>query len=163
VIALGRMLQDEAFADGAGAAIAADAISELIALEVLRAEAPRFRSLPRSPGIRRALERIESDCSEALGIEALAKDAGMSRYHFSRRFHQEVGQSPYAYLTGVRLQCAAELLHRGASTVAEAAFSAGFSDLGRFGRKFKARFGCTPSVYATQRGARIAPRIATSA
>ena len=68
-----------------------------------------------------------------------------------RRFREQVGKSPYAYLQQVRLQRAAELLGRGRATVTEAAFAAGFTDLGRFGRKFRETYGCTPSAFAAAR------------
>ncbi len=148
IITLGRLLQAEAFTPGAGGLQAADALAEVLALQVLRAEAPRVRALPPSPPVRRALERIEADFAEPLQVEQLAREAGMSRFHFSRRFLEQVGMSPYAYLQEVRLRRAAELLKRGHATVAEAAFSVGFSDLGRFGRKFRQKYGCVPSRFA---------------
>ena len=48
------------------------------------------------------------------------------------------GKAPYAYLIDLRVQRAAELLRAGRSSVTEAAFAVGFSDLGRFARAFRA-------------------------
>jgi AraC-like DNA-binding protein len=51
----------------------------------------------------------------------------------------------------VRLQRAAELLGRGRANVTEAAYASGFTDLGRFGRRFRETYGCTPSAFAMAR------------
>jgi AraC-like DNA-binding protein len=147
VTALAQLLQTEAFEGGAGALMAADALSEALALKLLRV-APRGARCGRSPGIRRALEQIEQRYAESLDVDTLARTASMSRYHFSRRFQEELGVSPYAYLQQWRLARAAELLKGGRSAVTEAAYSCGFSDLGRFGRKFRQRYGCAPSAFA---------------
>jgi AraC family transcriptional regulator len=147
VISLAQLLQSEAFEGGAGALMAADALSEALALRLAR-QAPRAARCGRNPGIRRALERIEQRYAEDLDVETLARTAAMSRYHFSRRFQEELGLSPYAYLQQWRLARAAELLKGGRAAVTEAAFSCGFSDLGRFGRKFRQRYGCAPSEFA---------------
>ncbi|MGC4119786.1 MAG: AraC family transcriptional regulator [Myxococcales bacterium] len=133
---------------GAGHALAAEALVEAALVEALRpgTACPSAGSAP-DPRIRRALELIQSRYAEPLAIEDLAAAAGMSRFHFSRRFLRVVGQSPYRYLTETRLKRAAELLARGRGSVTEAALAAGFGDLGRFGRLFRRRFGCTPSQY----------------
>src|SRR5438477_307637 len=102
------------------------------------------------PGFTRAARRTPSPArhtrSAPLSLDELARLAAMSRFHFSRSFHEQVGHSPYAYLTTVRLRRAAELLGCGSANVTEAAYASGFTDLGRFGRKFRAAYGCTPSA-----------------
>lgn len=151
VIALARMLQDEAFSSDAGALMGADALAEALALKVLRVHPRHSTPGPRAPGVRRALEHIEARYAEPLSLDELARTAALSRFHFSRVFREQVGKSPYAYLQHVRLQRAAELLGRGRASVTEAAYGTGFTDLGRFGRKFKQAYGCTPSAFAAAR------------
>lgn len=146
LLTIARLLQQEAFEGGAGALMAADALSEVLTLKLLKV-APRSTERSTSPGIRRALDEIAVRYAEPLSVDALASTAAMSRYHFSRRFQEQVGQSPYAYLQQVRLQRAAELLKGGRAGTTEAALSCGFTDLGRFGRKFRERFGCAPSAF----------------
>lgn len=150
LIALGRLLQSEAFETDAGALMSADALSEALALKLLRAH-PRAQGSARSPGVRRALDHIEAHYAEPLSLDDLARTAAMSRFHFSRCFQREVGASPYAKLQQVRLARAAELLARGRANVTEAAYASGFTDLGRFGRKFRERYGCTPGRFARAR------------
>ncbi len=148
LITIAQLLQAEAFEGGAGALMAADALSEVLALMLVRGASRNPGRCATAPGIRRALDEIECRYSESLTVEQLAHSAAMSRYHFSRRFQEQVGESPYAYLQGIRLARAAELLRGGRTPVTEAAYSCGFTDLGRFGRKFKQRFGCAPSAFA---------------
>jgi AraC family transcriptional regulator len=151
LLPLAAMLHSEAFSADAGALMGADALSEALALKVLRVQPRSATPGPRAPGIRRAVEHIEAHYAEPLTLDVLARTAAMSRFHFSRLFHEQVGKSPYAYLLHVRLRRAAELLGRGRANVTEAAYAAGFTDLGRFGRRFKGTYGCTPSEFAVAR------------
>ena len=54
----------------------------------------------------------------------LAEVAGLSRYHFSRVFREEVGQTPWAFVRAARVRHATELLAEGCPP-AEAAHEAG--------------------------------------
>lgn len=109
------------------------------------------------PRIRRALELIETSFAEPLSIDALARTARMSRYHFSRVFRSQTGKSPYRFLQETRVARAAALLQRGERNVTEAAYAVGFTDLGRFGRTFKGVMGCTPSAFARAHGSHKTP------
>lgn len=150
VAALGDVLVGEAARDGQGRALAVDAIAEALVLAWLR-----VRPAVRGPGtgttrdarIARALDLIESEYATPLTVDELAKAAGMSRFHFSRVFRDELGTSPYQRLLDTRLDRARELLVTGVS-VTEAAFTVGCLDLGRFARAFKKRFGVAPSACA---------------
>ncbi|MBQ8610926.1 MAG: helix-turn-helix domain-containing protein [Oscillospiraceae bacterium] len=80
-------------------------------------------------------------------VEQAAAYAGVSRSHLFRLFRQAYGMAPQDYLCRLRLQHAAQLLQSGAC-VAEAAYSAGFSDLPHFSRRFRREYGTAPSRYA---------------
>lgn len=95
--------------------------------------------------IRAARDWIHSHVEADVTVEELASIAGMSRFHFSREFRRTLGCSPYNYVLRVRAEHAAKLLGNGAS-VTEAAFSSGFSDLGRFRSAFRKRYGALPSA-----------------
>lgn len=97
--------------------------------------------------LRRAKEMIAAHYAEPLALSFLAREAGMSLYHFARVFGELEGESPHQYLLGVRLASAALRLRQGAS-VTEACYAAGFGSLSHFTTTFRRRFGVRPSTFA---------------
>nr|WP_245646307.1 AraC family transcriptional regulator [Nocardiopsis trehalosi] len=83
----------------------------------------------------------------------LAALAGASRTAFTRRFTALVGEPPMAYLTGWRMELAAELLTDPDATVAAVARRVGYADAFAFSAAFKRVCGVSPSAH---RGARAA-------
>ncbi len=79
-------------------------------------------------------------------VASLARTAGMSRAHFSRRFKSTTGLSPHAYLILLRVEAAKRLLANGAS-IAATASEVGFSDQSHFARTFRRFSGATPAQY----------------
>jgi AraC family transcriptional regulator len=159
------LLVAEAEDPGPGSALALNGLSDAVTIEALRrAPASHFpvaddieaQSLgaprkPRDLRIKRAVAEIEATLGEALSVDDLARAASMSRFHFSRLFREETGESPYRYVLLARLGRAVSLLRSGRHGVTEAAFAAGFTDLGRFCRLFRERFGQSPSVFVAAR------------
>ncbi len=85
-------------------------------------------------------------------VEHLADDLGMSRMHLYRRLKATLGLTPVEVLMNYRLEHAAELLASRAATVSEAAYAAGFKDLSHFSKRFRSRYGATPSEYRARTG-----------
>ncbi|HYG66486.1 MAG TPA: helix-turn-helix transcriptional regulator, partial [Anaeromyxobacteraceae bacterium] len=86
-------------------------------------------------------------------LDELAEAAGLSRYHFARRFRDEAGEPPWAYVRRLRAERAHALLREGA-TPAEAAHEAGFADQAHLTRALRARYGRTPGqIRRPDRGA----------
>lgn len=81
------------------------------------------------------------------GLAAMAAAAGLSRFHFLRRFKRATGTTPWRYLTDLRLAKAKSLLADPAQGVVEAAAAAGYADPAHFSRLFRQRTGRTPSAY----------------
>jgi AraC family transcriptional regulator len=99
----------------------------------------------------KALSVIAQRLTEPLSIAGLAKEVGMSRYHFLRTFHRTIGETPYRYILSRRLVFVAERLSSTSESVLDAALACGFGDLSEFTRRFRARFGVTPGMYRQQR------------
>src|SRR5262249_59651732 len=59
-----------------------------------------------------AVRRIELHADEPLALGDLAREAGISRYHFLRVFRHVVGATPHQYLLRTRLHRAAVRLRR---------------------------------------------------
>lgn len=105
--------------------------------------APVSASLGVSPRIRRVQDFVEVRVGEALCLDDLAEVAGLSRYHFSRVFREETGQTPWAFVRDARIERAKELLSEGASPT-EAAHEAGFFDQSHLTRVLRRFDGRTP-------------------
>jgi len=82
-----------------------------------------------------------------LDVPSLAHTASMSTAHFSRRFRETYGETPYSYLMTRRIERAAALLRRGDVSVTEACFAVGCTSLGSFSARFTQVVGQTPSAY----------------
>jgi AraC-like DNA-binding protein len=78
------------------------------------------------PGLRRVLEQIHATPAADWTVPAMADLAGLSRVSFAARFRQVTGQSPGAYLTGVRMQRAEDQLARTDATLAEIGAAVGY-------------------------------------
>jgi AraC-like DNA-binding protein len=97
------------------------------------------------------LRIIERRLTEPLSIATLAREVGMSRYHFLRTFRCTIGETPYRYVLNRRLLLVAERLSATSDRVLDVALACGFGDLSEFTRRFRARFGVTPAIYGQER------------
>jgi AraC-like DNA-binding protein len=95
----------------------------------------------------RARDLADARYFEPLGVDDLARAAGLSRAHFSRRFRQAFGESPHAYLLTRRLERAAALLRSTDRSVLDVCSSVGLRSLGSFTTSFKRAYGVTPGAY----------------
>ena len=97
--------------------------------------------------LRRARDRMDREYPQPLDVPALARTALMSPAHFSRRFREAYGETPYSYLMTRRIERASALLRRGDMSVTEACFAVGCTSLGSFSARFTQVMGSTPSAY----------------
>jgi len=99
-----------------------------------------------SPGVRKAIERLDSAPEAHVSLAELASLSGVSRFQLLRGFAREVGITPHAYLVQRRVCLARRLLADG-QTPAQAALLAGFADQSHMTRAFARQLGITPSRY----------------
>jgi AraC-like DNA-binding protein len=92
----------------------------------------------------RARQMLEEHYAEPMPLSRLAREAGMSLFHFARVFRELTGCSPHRHLTRIRLHHARRLLAAGRS-VTETCYDVGFSNLSHFTRQFRRAFGAPPS------------------
>jgi len=90
---------------------------------------------------------MDREYAQPLDVPALARTALMSTAHFSRRFREAYGETPYSYLMTRRIERAAALLRRGDMSVTDACFAVGCTSLGSFSARFTQVVGETPSAY----------------
>jgi AraC-like DNA-binding protein len=84
---------------------------------------------------------------EPLGVDDLARAAGLSRAHFSRGFRRAFGESPHGYLLTRRLERAAALLRTTDRSVADICFAVGLQSVGSFTTSFTRTYGMPPTAY----------------
>jgi AraC-like DNA-binding protein len=99
------------------------------------------------PALRRARDLIDRDYAQPLDLDAMAREAGYSRFHFARAFAAAYGETPRAYLTRRRIERAKTLLRTANLSVTEICFLVGFASLGSFSARFRDLVGQSPSEY----------------
>jgi AraC-like DNA-binding protein len=95
----------------------------------------------------RAKDLADARYVEAIGVDDMARAAGLSRAHFSREFRVAFGESPHVYLLTRRLERAAALLRTTDRSVVDICFSVGLQSVGSFTTSFKRIYGRSPTAY----------------
>ena len=89
---------------------------------------------------------IERHSDRALTLDELAAKAGMSKYHFARRFKAVVGVTPRQYAADLRLKQLKGNLKSG-KRIDAAVYDAGYSSSSRVYENAARRMGMTPAQY----------------
>jgi AraC-like DNA-binding protein len=103
--------------------------------------------VPPARHLLKAKDLADARYSEPLGVDDLARAAGLSRAHFSREFRAAFGESPHEYLLTRRMERAAALLRNTDRSVADVCFSVGLQSVPSFTTSFKRTYGVTPAAY----------------
>lgn len=94
--------------------------------------------------VTRSVRAIERRPDGALGLGDLAREAGLSPYHFLRTFERLTGITPHQYVRRARLRDAASRLAVEREKVLDIAYDCGFGDVSNFNRSFRSEFGMSP-------------------
>ena len=98
----------------------------------------------------RARDLLRDVSDRPLSIRDVARDAGMSPYHFIRQFEALFGTTPHQYRIDARMEHAKRLLALSDYSVTAVCMELGCSSLGSFSELFARRVGMAPSVYRRQ-------------
>ncbi len=96
------------------------------------------------PRFAAALRWAREHFTEAIGVDDLARVAGMSRSLLERGFRELLGCPPYEHLLRLRMEKARRLLRETDLAVAEVAAQCGFQSAGHFSAAFRQREGVPP-------------------
>src|SRR3954469_14603504 len=103
--------------------------------------------VPTTRHLLRARDLADARYADRLGVDDLARTAGLSRAHFSREFRRAFGETPHVYLLTRRLERAAALLRMTDRSIADICFSVGLSSVGSFTTSFTRMFEKSPAAY----------------
>jgi DNA-binding response OmpR family regulator len=94
-------------------------------------------------------EQIEEHIADAdFGVEQLASEMFMSRSQLFRKFKALMDTSPSEYINDLRLEKAEKLIAARADTVSQISYAVGFKDQSYFAKRFRKKYGKSPSEYA---------------
>lgn len=145
-------LADELGGPAQRGSLYADAISDVLALHLLRnpasltARADSRGGLSRSQ-LRRTLDLLEACLESGITLQTLAAHAGLSRTYFAEAFSRATGLSPHRYLTQRRIARSQTLLQHTPMALADIALQCGFSNQAHFSQSFRQAVGTTPGRY----------------
>ena len=129
-----------------------DALARATLLALLNADCTTGREAPKSSEreadrIKRMVAFIEGHYDEPLTLRQIAAIGDVSVREAQRGFKEVIGESPVDYLTSHRLLVAARQLKATDLPVGSIAHGCGFGSQSYFARRFRERYGCTPSDY----------------
>jgi AraC family transcriptional regulator len=94
--------------------------------------------------LKQTLAYIEDHLSEDLSLSRIASVAGVSASHFKTLFRESTGVPVHQYVIQRRIERAKDLLMQGKLSIADIAFSAGFSHQSHMARHMRRSVGLSP-------------------
>ncbi len=97
--------------------------------------------------VRRVYQYMYAHLAEPVGLDDLARAAGMSSAAFCRYCRRVTGRTPTRLLSELRITHACKLLTDTTLSVSEAAFASGFQSISNFNRVFQQLKGMNPQAF----------------
>lgn len=124
------------------------AIDRLLNNKEVRRKPHRYKLAPHQ--VRTALDYIDENLESPLSVEKLAETIGLSGFFFAHAFTEMLGHSPHQYILDRRLSRAREMITKSKTSLADIAYSVGFSSQAHMTSTFGKRFGVTPRLFRQQ-------------
>ena len=93
---------------------------------------------------------INENIYSPLYVEDLCERFAISRSSLQSLFRNYVYTAPKEYISNLKLEKSKVLIKESKYTISEIAYILGFSSIHYFSRRFKQKFGMSPSDYATK-------------
>ena len=151
------LLAGEMLRDDPGQQTLLDRLLDVALVQVLRdhlaareTAAPAWYRALADRHVGAALRAFHADPAHPWTVAELAAVAALSRATFARRFTEQLGVAPLAYLTDWRMALAAERLRATDDGLAGIAEAVGYTSEFSFAAAFKRRFGIAPGRWRTR-------------
>jgi AraC-like DNA-binding protein len=158
------LLATEVARDDPGQSAVLDRLLDVLLVAALRiwfdrdeATVPPWYRAHGDPVVGRVLRLMHNDPAHPWTVGELASTVGVSRAGLARRFHEQVGEPPMAFLTGWRMALAADLLAEPSASVGAVARRVGYGSPFTFSTAFKRTYGASPTDYRADVLARATP------
>lgn len=152
-----RMLGDEAESDEPSSRLFVEQAVDLLCTQILRRHSTLGACRPGAPvrglarwQVRRIDEYLRAHLGEDIGLDALARVVGLSRFHVCTAFRLATGQTPHQRLMQLRMQRARELLANPTLRMMDIALAVGYENGSSFAAAFRRFHGATPSAMRRQ-------------
>lgn len=149
---IATLLWQELRESSVGTQVYAQAAITQFVLQLIR----RYAGAPRSGAtavrmsphrLQRVKAYVDENLAEDLSVEALARVAGMSPFHFAHAFSSSTGLPPHRYVVQRRLERAKSLLSDTDLSLTQIAHSIGFSQPSHFCVAFQKATQLAPSAF----------------
>lgn len=97
--------------------------------------------------VKRAVAFLQRNYIRPISLDEIAREVGISKKRLEINFQQELGISPWEYLTRYRIKEAKDLLKTTDLPITEVAGQIGFDDPAYFSRLFRSHTGQSPKDY----------------
>jgi AraC-like DNA-binding protein len=152
------MILDECGNERPGREILLERLVDVVLIEALRWGNIQERSAQkgllagmRDPAIALSLRAMHSNIQQEWTVARLAKQAGMSRSGYAKRFREVVGHGPMEYLSRWRMSLAQNALTHGSTPIEIIARDVGYGSASSFSTAFRKWTGLTPGAFARAR------------
>jgi AraC family transcriptional regulator len=109
-------------------------------------EAPAF-DVANCGRLRKVEEFMRENLASTLTLDALAREAGVSRFHLLKLYKKIYGQPPLKRLTSLRMEEAKRLLKNRNETITDIAAKCGYENPSHFATAFRRMVGVSPGSY----------------
>lgn len=145
VTTLGFALASRCAETGPASALMLEELALQLSAAVCEPGGRDHRGLPAL--MRHAREMLEDTALQDLGIDVIAREAGVHPVYLARAFRQHFGLTPGEFRRRARLDRAAALLRSGSAPLSEIALACAFADQSHLTRAFRAVYGIAPAAY----------------
>jgi len=110
---------------------------------------PRRREASIDFRVRKSLRILDDGLARGIELDAVARDAGLSRPHFFKLFRENTGVTPALYANTMRIERALDRLMSSQNSITDIGYELGFTSQSHFTHFFSSHVGIAPTQYRT--------------